>query len=316
MTTKDKMAGPLVVERTFQASVSQVWKALTNVEALRQWYFDLTEFRAEEGFEFSFTVEDKGVRYCHRCRVTEVQPPSRLAYTWRYEGYEGDSLVTFELFPEGTKTRVKLTHSGLETFPKLPAFAPSCFDQGWNHLLGISLKNYLETGESDCAIVVTREFNAARELVWEAMTNPRHVVNWWGPHGFTTTVEVMDFRVGGVWKHVMHGPNGTDYPNKSIFLEIVPLERVVYSHAGGRQGGPGHSFVAYWTFESLGPERSRLTMRLVFRTPEDRDLVIERFNAQEGGKQTLQRLADYLEGPARELLASADTPAATVARSA
>jgi uncharacterized protein YndB with AHSA1/START domain len=149
------------------------------------------------------------------------------------------------------------------------------------------------TNTADREIVITRVFDAPCELVWEAMVNPEHVVHWWGPNGFTTTIEKMDLRVGGVWKHIMHGPDGTDYPNSSVFKEIVKPERIVYSHGGGKEGGPGAHFVAIWTFEDLG-EQTRLTMRGVFDSPADRDFVVKEYGAIEGGKQTLQRLADYL----------------------
>ncbi len=88
----------------------------------------------------------------------------------------------------------------------------------------------------------TRVLNAPRDLVWEAWTDPNQVVKWWGPNGFTTTIEKMDVRPGGVWKHVMHGPDGTDYPNKSIFVDVVKPERIVYSHSGGKVGGKGVQF--------------------------------------------------------------------------
>jgi len=149
------------------------------------------------------------------------------------------------------------------------------------------------TNTADREIVITRTFDAPRELVWKAWTNPKHLVNWWGPNGFTATIEKMDVRVGGVWKHVMHGPEGTDYPNSSVFKEIVKPERIVYSHGGGKEGGPGAHFVAIWTFEDLG-EQTRLTIRGVFDSPADRDFVVKEYGAIEGGKQTLQRLADYL----------------------
>jgi uncharacterized protein YndB with AHSA1/START domain len=98
-------------------------------------------------------------------------------------------------------------------------------------------KNNPSENTSDREIVITREFNAPRELVWEAMTNPKHVVNWWGPRGFSTTIEEMDVRPGGVWKHVMRGLDGINYPNKSIFKEIVKPERIVYQHGGKRENG-------------------------------------------------------------------------------
>jgi uncharacterized protein YndB with AHSA1/START domain len=136
---------PLVVERSFDAPVALVWKALTEPDSIRQWSFDMKGFAPKVGTEFEFTGGDpKGVKYLHHCRVTEVIPEKKLAYTWRYEGHPGDSLVSFELFPEGGKTRLKLTHEGLETFPKLPAFERKNFMAGWTEIVGTNLKNFVE----------------------------------------------------------------------------------------------------------------------------------------------------------------------------
>ena len=144
MTTKNQLAEAVVIERTFNAPVARVWKALTDVRDMRRWYFDLTEFKPEVGFEFEFTVEHEGFKYSHLCRIAEVVPQKKLAYTWRYKGYEGDSLVTFELLADGDKTRLKLTHVGLETFPKLPAFARKKFEAGWTEIIGSELKQFVE----------------------------------------------------------------------------------------------------------------------------------------------------------------------------
>lgn len=146
---------------------------------------------------------------------------------------------------------------------------------------------------ADREIVITRTFDAPRELVWEAMTNPEHVVNWWGPNGFSTIIEKMDVKVGGVWKHVMHGPDGTDYPNKSVFTEIVKPERIKYSHGGSKKGGPAVQFEATWTFEAVG-KQTRVTLHQLFPTAADRDMIVKTYGAIEGGKQTLSRLAGYL----------------------
>src|SRR2546430_16126782 len=105
MSTKGETADAVIVERTLNAPVARVWKALTDVEEMRQWYFDLKEFRPEVGFEFEFTVEHEGMTYHHLCKIREVIPEKKLAYTWRYAGHEGDSLVTFELSAEGNRTR-------------------------------------------------------------------------------------------------------------------------------------------------------------------------------------------------------------------
>jgi uncharacterized protein YndB with AHSA1/START domain len=158
-----------------------------------------------------------------------------------------------------------------------------------------AVKNTAESS-SNREIVFSRVLHAPRELVWQAWTDPKHVSNWWGPRGFTTTTKQMDFRVGGQWEHVMHGPDGANYPNKSTFKEIVPLERITYLHGGGREDGPGASFTATWTFEAIDGNKTRLTGRMVFPSAEARDFVVKEFGAIEGGKQTLERASEYVAG--------------------
>jgi uncharacterized protein YndB with AHSA1/START domain len=144
MTTGNNVAEAVVIERTFNAPVAKVWRALIDVEEMRQWYFDLKEFEPKVGFEFEFVVEHEGTTYHHLCRVTEVIPQKKIAYTWRYKGEPGDSLVTFELFDEGKKTRVRLTHTGIETFPKTRAYARKNFEAGWTAIIGSELKQFIE----------------------------------------------------------------------------------------------------------------------------------------------------------------------------
>ena len=144
----------------------------------------------------------------------------------------------------------------------------------------------------DREIVITRVFDAPRELVWDAWTDPKHVVRWWGPRGFTTTIHEMDLRPGGVWRLTMHGPDGRDYYNNIVFGEIVPPERLVYRHVPSEGTEPvGHQTIV--TFEARG-NKTDLTLRLVFDTNEARDYAINAYHAVEGGKQTTGRLADYL----------------------
>jgi uncharacterized protein YndB with AHSA1/START domain len=148
MSTKSNLAEAVVIERTFAAPVARVWKAITDVEEMRRWYFELEEFKPEVGFEFEFIVEHEGMKYHHLCRITEVIPQKKLAHTWRYKGHAGNSLVTFELFADGDKTRLKLTHEGLETFPKTPSFARESFVAGWTKIIGSSLKDFVEKQQS------------------------------------------------------------------------------------------------------------------------------------------------------------------------
>src|SRR4029079_12281399 len=103
---------------------------------------------------------------------------------------------------------------------------------------------------SDREMVISRVVDAPRELVWKVWTEPQNVAQWWGPNGFSTTIEVMDVRPGGEWKHTMHGPDGVDYPNHSRFVEVVKPERIVMEHGGNLKDGSAVSFVATWTFEA------------------------------------------------------------------
>lgn len=135
---------PFVIERTYHAPSQKVWEALTDRDKMEQWYFKLEAFKPETGFEFRFTGGTKEKTYLHICRITEVIPGKKLTHTWQYEGYGGQTFVTWEIFDEGDKTRVKLTHAGLETLPSDPGFAKENFEKGWTHILGTSLKDYLE----------------------------------------------------------------------------------------------------------------------------------------------------------------------------
>ena len=135
----------LVLERTIDAPVDRVWKAITDKNEMKNWYFELAEFRAEPGFEFSFYGGKDGRRYLHLCQVKEVIPNKKLSYSWRYEKEPGDTLVTFELFPEDGKTRLKLTHAGFETLTSgNPDLAKPNFESGWSSIIGKRLKEYLE----------------------------------------------------------------------------------------------------------------------------------------------------------------------------
>jgi uncharacterized protein YndB with AHSA1/START domain len=160
----------------------------------------------------------------------------------------------------------------------------------------MSKKNSRSKEAADREIVITRVVNAPRELVWEAWTDPKQVAQWWGPRGFTTTIEEMDVRVGGAWKHVMHGPDGTDYPNQSVFTEVVKPARIVFSHGGGKKGAKGVHFESTWTFETVEPSKTKVTIRMVFATAAERDRVVKEYGAVEGGEQTLGRLSEHLGG--------------------
>jgi uncharacterized protein YndB with AHSA1/START domain len=139
---------PVVKEAFINAPLSIVWKALTDKEQMKHWYFEVSDFKPVTGFEFSFWGENEGRKYLHLSKVMEVIENKKLSYSWRYEGFDGESLVTFELFEEYNGTRLKLTHEGLESFAGQHAdFALSNFNEGWGYIIGTSIKEFAEKQE-------------------------------------------------------------------------------------------------------------------------------------------------------------------------
>jgi uncharacterized protein YndB with AHSA1/START domain len=141
----------------------------------------------------------------------------------------------------------------------------------------------------DREIFISRKLNAPVDLVWEVWTNPEHIVNWWGPDGFTNTINAMDVVPGGEWDLVMHGPDGTDYKNKSIFKEIIPYKKIVYAHVSGPR------FIATINFEEQG-EQTLISWHMLFETAEEFIQVVKKFRADEGLKQNIEKLIVYLSG--------------------
>jgi uncharacterized protein YndB with AHSA1/START domain len=143
---------------------------------------------------------------------------------------------------------------------------------------------------ADREILSIRIFDAPRELVFRMWTDPQYIIHWWGPNGFTTTTHEMDVRPGGVWRFIMHGPDGRDYPNTITYREVVPPERLVYGHGDATS----EHFQATVLFEEEG-DKTKLTMRMVFPTAAAREQVVKEFGAIEGNRQTLGRLEEYLK---------------------
>jgi uncharacterized protein YndB with AHSA1/START domain len=154
-------------------------------------------------------------------------------------------------------------------------------------------RSRLDLDSDPRSIIGTREFDAPRELVFSVFTDSKHLAQWWGPDGFSTTTSKFDFRNGGVWRFVMHGPDGRDYENRVTFDEIVAPERIVYRHGGGDDVEPVQ-FATTITFEDLGHNRTRLTWHGKFPTAAERTRVITEYGAAEGLVQNLARLAAYI----------------------
>ena len=143
-------------------------------------------------------------------------------------------------------------------------------------------------------IVITRTIDAPRELVFQIWTDPKHIGKWFGPRGFTTTIHEMDVRPGGVWRLTMHGPDGTDYRNRIVYVKVEPPGLLVYKNVPEHGDVPVH-FESTVTFaEHAG--KTHLTLRMLFPTVEEKTFVVEKHHAIEGGHQTLARLAELAEG--------------------
>jgi uncharacterized protein YndB with AHSA1/START domain len=145
---------------------------------------------------------------------------------------------------------------------------------------------------SDREFLVTRLFDAPRELVFDAFSDPVHISNWWGPRGFTTTTTKMDVNPGGIWRFCMHGPDGRDYENIVTYLEVVRPERLVYKHGGDIETEPVN-FEVRITFEDRGG-KTQMTWHMVFPSVAAFQHVIKEYRADEGLTQTLDRLGEHL----------------------
>jgi uncharacterized protein YndB with AHSA1/START domain len=154
----------------------------------------------------------------------------------------------------------------------------------------------VDTNVDPRSIIANRVFDAPRDLVFSAWTDPKHLARWWGPNGFTTTTHSFDMRPGGVWRFVMHGPDGRDYQNRITYEEVVPPQRIVYRHGGGEDVEPVQ-FKTTVTFEELASasdHKTRITMRMEFPSTAERERVIAEYGADEGLIQTLGRLERHV----------------------
>ncbi|HWO58350.1 MAG TPA: SRPBCC family protein [bacterium] len=146
------------------------------------------------------------------------------------------------------------------------------------------------TTVTDCEIIAVRQLDAPRDLVFQMWTDPEHLARWWGPSGFTTTTHAIDVRPGGHWRFTMHGPDGTDYENHIVYIEIVQSERIVYKHVPV-PGAEPVSFEATVILEDING-KTRLTVRALFPSAKALEYVAAKYGAIEGMKQHLARLAE------------------------
>jgi len=298
-----------IITREYAAPRDLVWRACTEPRHLAQWWgptgfsAPVCEWDARPGGKiFVLMRGPDGTEYPMGGEVRDVVAPELMVSMTGALDAAGNYLFQFlhtlTLIERDGKTKLMMHSRVINATPGAGRYIGG-FETGMTLSLERLGGHLVEQVASAREIVITREFDAPRELVWDAMTDPEQVIHWWGPRGFTTTITEMDVRPGGVWKHVMHGPDGANYPIESVFQEVVAPARLVFAQGGKREGGPSISFVSTWTFDLTASGNTKVTIRMVFPSPSARDLVVREFGAIEGGKQTLERLGEHLSTVAK-----------------
>ncbi len=305
MTQTNSLASPqawpdLVLTRTFNAPRALVFKAWTDPAQVALWWGPhgftnpVCEMDVRPGGAIRIDMRGPdGTIHPMRGTYQEVVEPERLVLLASAVDEAGRPLfvvrTTATFKDAGGRTEITVRNHVLEAAPEAAQYLAG-MEPGWVQNLE-RFADYLGSAilspTADREILMTRMFHAPRERVFTMWTDPEHVVRWWGPTGFTTTIYEMDVRPGGLWRFVMHGPDGIDYQNHVTYVEVAEPERLVYDHEGGAR------FRMSVTFEDWDG-RTRLTAHMLFPSAAERERVIQRFGAVEGLKQTLERLAAIL----------------------
>jgi uncharacterized protein YndB with AHSA1/START domain len=298
-TTANPLERELTLTRVFDAPRGLVFQAWTEPEHLKQWWgphgFTTptceVDLRVGGAWKIVMRFPDGSNEHTMQAVYREILPPERLAFTNVALDKDGNRLleglttVTFADLGGKTKLTLQTRMTGLVSYAgrMLEGMEP-----GWSQSLErLAEKLASPTTTSDREIVATRVFDAPRELVFQMWTDPKHISNWWGPRGFTTTTHQMDVRPGGVWRHTMRGPDGTDYPNEIVYVEVVEPERLVYDHVSDPKFQTTVTFV-----EQAG--KTKVTARMLFESATLRNKVATEHHAVEGLQQTLERLGEQL----------------------
>jgi uncharacterized protein YndB with AHSA1/START domain len=296
----------LTFTRTFDAPRALVWKVWTDPVHLAAWWGpnDFTNPRCEVDLRPGGSLHidmrgPDGTVYPMPGVFQEIAEPERLSFTSApldEKGEEMFEVLTAVTFTESSgKTRVQIEARVLWKKEGAEVHLDG-MEEGWTQSL-VRLGSQVARAKASVPeaaereLINTRFFKAPRDLVFDAWTKPEHVAHWFGPNGFTLTIHQMDVRPGGMWRFIMHGPDGTDYDNRVVYEEISRPERLVYLHGSDKDDDPEAFHVTTTFTEEDGG--TRLTMRLVLATVEQREKVVS-FGAIEGGNQTLARLDAYL----------------------
>ena len=300
MTERSITRATFNIERHFAASPQQVYGAWADPAAKAAWFRGPEERGQKYGLDFrlggaehsSGKVNGK-TEYTYDAVIQNIVPNERIVYGY-HMSIDGKpisvSLSTVELSPDGSGTRMRYSETGvfLDGLDKV-----EFREHGTKDLLD-KLDAELERRSagatpdtSNREIVSSRVFEASVETVYAAFADPEQLKGWWGPKGFTNIFETFDFKPGGEWRFIMRSPEGTDFPNYSVFREVAENKRIVFDHIGTM-----HRFEMRLSFAREG-RGTRFTMHLVFDSPADLEAV-ERYIV-EGNTENLDRLGAALQ---------------------
>lgn len=285
----------IVVSRRFDATPEAVFDAWLDTESACQWLFatpggvmEKVEISPRVGGGFIVNELRGDLLATHFGTYVDIDRPRRLAFDFTTDREQAPTRVTVEFNSDAGGCIVTLTHEIDSNWAEYGASVR----QGWTGILDGLAQTLQGESKADREIMLTREYDAPRELVWAAWTEAAQVDQWWGPDGFVTRTEAMEVRAGGAWRFTMTAADGTVFPNYVLYMDVSPPERLIYAH-GSEESAPA-AFHVTVLFEALGG-RTRVTMRSLFPSKAARDHVVEAYGAIEGGKQTLAHLAVHLE---------------------
>jgi uncharacterized protein YndB with AHSA1/START domain len=292
----------LILTRVFNAPRALVYQAWTDPKHLAQWWGPTgftnpvceLDLKIHGEIRIDMRAPD-GTVYPMSGAFREIVEPERLVFTSAALDQTGKPMfenlntVTFEEF-EGNRTLLTVKASVLWATPEAEKYLTG-MSMGWSMTvdrLGEFVSGQTEPQDtSKRELKATRTFKAPRDLVFRMWTEPEHIAQWWGPNGFTTTIEKMDVRPGGEWLFVLHGPDGRDYPNRDVYGEIAAPERLVILHVNW----PHHRMYATFT-EAEG--ETTVSVRMLFESAADLNKVVTEFGAAKGLTENLERLGTHL----------------------
>jgi len=295
----------ITLTRVYDAPRDEVWAMWTEPEHIKQWWgpdgFSVGSVESDPRPGGVLTIVMVGPEFeeTMRARYAEVVTGQRLVVESVVHTAEGEPFIdsghTVTFRSLGDKTEVAVS-ARASVFDPAGLGALAGMKAGWNQSLQC-LDDALR-GSVDRQIVVMRILDAPPPAVFGLWTDVSHLERWWRPDGFTISVDEFEARPGGRWRFTMHGPDGTDYPNLVVFDEIVPNERLVYSHSNPADPSDP-AFTSVVTFDEFDG-KTALSLRHVFASGAARDLIEEKYHTVEGANQTLARLADLIVEVASE----------------